>query len=199
MAKDILHDRERAEEAVYFAQQDAKLIEKLRARAKLSEVANALAEKLQVDNPALLERIAKLGVTLDTGAAFILAPLVEIAWADGNVSNAERNSIVRLAAERGVAPGSADLNQLLAWLANRPPDALFQAALEAIKVGLSVLTREEAQQRVTKMIEACEEVARSAGGLARLLHLHSGVSSQEQSVINEIRARLTAEPGGRPK
>ena len=194
MAKDIFHDRERAEEAAYFSQQDARLIEKLRERARLGEVAKALAEKLKVDDPELLDRVMKLGVTLETGAAFILAPLVEVAWADGDVSESEREAILRLAQDRGVTPGSADMGQLLQWLSIRPPGALLQAALEAIELGLSVLPRDEAEQRVRNMIEACEQVARSSGGLAKLLHLHDGVSADERSVLNEIRARLTSRP-----
>ena len=51
MPKDMFHDRERAEEAAYFSQQDAKLIEKLREKARLSEIAHALAEFANVDTP----------------------------------------------------------------------------------------------------------------------------------------------------
>ena len=191
MAKDMFGDRERAEEATYFRKQDEKLIEKLRQRAQLSEIAKALAEKLQVDDPALLKRIVELGVTLDTGAAFILAPLVEIAWADGHVSKAEHDTVLRVAFERGVGPGSPDLAQLLKWLQDRPSDALFQTALEAIKVGIAVLPREEAEERIQKMLRACETVAEASGGLQKLLRMHSGVSPQEQSVLNEIKSRLT--------
>src|SRR5437899_1328874 len=106
MSKDIFQARERAEEEVYFRQQDARLIAKLRQKAQLSEIAHALAEKLHVDEPELLERIQRLGITLDTGSAFILAPLVEVAWADGSVSHAERDAILHLAKQRGVTPGS---------------------------------------------------------------------------------------------
>jgi uncharacterized tellurite resistance protein B-like protein len=139
MAKDMFHDRGRAEEEAYFRQRDAKLIAKLRQDARLSEIAHALAEKLDADEPALIERIKKLGVTLDTGAAFILAPLVEVAWVDGDVSRAEREAILHIAKQRGVEPGSADHRQLLDWLARRPSDEVFRTALEAIRVGLGVL------------------------------------------------------------
>src|SRR5687768_17644755 len=108
MAKDMLRDRERGEEQAYFRQEDAKLIAKLRQKAQLSEIAHALAEKLRADEPALLERIQKLGVTLDTGSAFILAPLVEVAWSDGDVSDTERDTILNIAKQRGVAPRSEE-------------------------------------------------------------------------------------------
>src|SRR5688572_2402117 len=96
MTKDIFRDRERGEEDAFFRQQDAKLVAKLRQRAQLREIAHALAEKLHADEPALLERIQKLGVTLDTGSAFILASLVEVAWSDGDVSQAELDTILHI-------------------------------------------------------------------------------------------------------
>jgi hypothetical protein len=51
MEKDIFKERGRGEEEAYFRQQDAELIERLHQEAKLEEIARALAEKLQVDNP----------------------------------------------------------------------------------------------------------------------------------------------------
>lgn len=189
MTKDVLRDRERGEEQAYFRQQDAKLIAKLRQKAQLSEIAHALAEKLEADEPELLERIQKLGVTLDTGSAFILAPLVEVAWVDGDVGDAERDTILHIAKQRGVSPGSADYRQLLDWLAHRPSDEVFRTALEAIRIGLSVLPPDESEQRIATIIKACEEVAQAKGWLAELLRV-DGVSSAESAVIAAIRRHL---------
>jgi len=189
MTKDMFRDRERAEEETYFRQRDAKLIAKLQERAALSEIAHALAEKLHADEPALLERIKKLGVTLDTGSAFILAPLVEVAWADGEISHAERDTILHIAKQRGVVPGSADDHQLRDWLAHRPSNEVFQTALDAIRVGLSVLPPAESHQRIETMIKACDDVAKAAGGITGLLQLE-GVSHEENAVIAAIRSHL---------
>jgi len=189
MAKDIFRDRERGEEQAYFRREDAKLIEKLRQKAQLSEIAHALAEKLHADEPALLERIKKLGVTLDTGSAFILAPLVEVAWVDGQVSDAERDTILDIAKKRGVEPGSADYDQLLDWLAHRPSDEVFRTALEAIRIGLSVLPPHESEKRIATIIKACEDVAQAAGVIAKLLNL-DGASNAESALIAEIRRYL---------
>jgi hypothetical protein len=189
MTKDIFRDRERAEEDAYFRQQDAKLIARLRQKAQFSEIAQALAEKLQLDEPALFERIQKLGVTLNTGSAFILAPLVEVAWVDGEVSQAERDTILRIAMQRGVEVGSADYNQLLDWLTNRPSDEVFRAAVEAIRIGLSVLPPDEAEQRIEIMIKACEEVAQAADWIDQLFKMDRVLYS-ESAVISAIRSHL---------
>ena len=195
MTKDIFRDRERGEEAAYFRQQDAKLIAKLREKARLGEIAHALAEKLQADEPELLERIKKLGVTLDTGSAFILAPLVQVAWVDGEVSHAERDTILHIAKQRGVTPGSADYRQLLDWLAHRPSDEVFRTALEAIRIGLSVLPPDELEQRIATIIKACEDVAQAAGWIDQLLHLDR-VSYSESAVIGAIRRHLESKRTG---
>jgi tellurite resistance protein len=98
----MFKERGQSFEDEYFRKHDAKLIEKLRERARLEEVAEAVAVKLQVDNPELLERIMALGVTLDTAPAFLLAPLVQVAWAGGAVTNREREAVLRVATARGV-------------------------------------------------------------------------------------------------
>jgi len=189
MTKDIFRERERGEEDAYFRQQDAKLIAKLRQKAQFSEIAHALAEKLHADEPELLERIRQLGVTLNTGSAFILAPLVEVAWVDGDVSHAERDTILHIAQQRGVEPGSADYHQLLDWLAHRPSDEVFRTALEAIRIGLSVLPPDEAEQRVATMIKACADVAQAADWIEQLFKLDR-VSDSESAVIAAIRRHL---------
>ena len=192
MDKDIFKDRERSLEEEYFRNHDAKLIEKLRERGKVEEIAEALAVKLQVDDPALLRRIMALGVTLDTGPAFLLAPLVQVAWAEGDVTDREREKVLRIATERGIDPSSPAYAQLQAWLRKRPADAVFDTAVEAIKTGLSVLTPAERADRIKRIVDACREVASASGGLGRLLGLGTGVSSEEESILDAMTAKLRA-------
>ena len=190
MDKDIFKDRERSLEEEYFRTHDAKLIEKLRERGKVEEIAEALAVKLQIDDPALLRRIMALGVTLDTGAAFLLAPLVQVAWAEGGVTDREREKVLRIATERGIDPSSPAHAQLQEWLRTRPADAIFATAVEAIKTGLSVLTPAERADRIKRIVDACREVASASGGLGRLLGLGTGVSSEEESILDAMAATL---------
>ena len=191
MKKDVLHDRGRGEEADYFRKQDEKLLQKMRERAALEEVAQAVADKLRVDSPELVNRVLDLGLTRDTGTAILLAPLVQVAWAEGSISPRERETVLELAASRGVEPGSGAHAQLEAWLEQRPSDALFETALEVMKAGLAVLPDAEREERVRQIVDACKRVAEaSGGGLGKLLGMSSGIVGQEAAVLDAIGAKL---------
>jgi hypothetical protein len=190
MDKDSFKERERAQEEGYFRAQDARLLEKLREDARLEEIVMALAEQLQVDNPELLRRVIVLGVTLDTGPAFLLAPLVQVAWSEGNVTERERDTVLRLAAARGVEAGSTAQAQLLKWLQERPANALFDTAMEVIRGGLALLPQEEREERLKHIVHACQEVAEASGGLAKMLGLGSGVSGEEEALLEAIATTL---------
>jgi tellurite resistance protein len=191
--KDLLKERGRGDEADYFRKQDQKLLEKMRERARLGDIAKELAAKLRIDDAELLNRVRALGLNQDTGAAILLAPLVQVAWAEGEVSEAERGTV--LAASRGVEPGTPAHGQLLEWLRQRPSDAVFEAAMEVMKVGFSVLPPAERDERIQGLVAACRRVAQaSGGGLTRLIGIGDGVSGDEGAVLDAITTKLRGKP-----
>lgn len=190
---DILREKERGDEEQFFRRWDEELLKKLRDRAHLEEVTKSLADKLHVEDPDLLARVVGLGVTLETGPAFLLAPLLQIAWAEGRVTPDERAVILAIARERGIEDGSPAHAQLLQWLAHRPADALFEASADCIRLGISVLPEPERTERIQEMVRSCRRMAAVHGGskLARLLGLDHGVSHEEEIVLAAITAKLT--------
>lgn len=188
--KDIFQERERGFEAEYFQRQDKKLIASIRERAHLQEIAIALAEKLAVDDPALLERVARLGLDRETGSAILLAPLVQVAWADGDVTDQEREAVLAIAASRGVVAGTAAHGQLLAWLRERPPVEVFDVAMDVVRIGLGVLPEPERAERTRGVLDACDRVAEASGGIAKLLGISRGVSGDEARQLEELARRL---------
>lgn len=194
--KDILKDRERGAEADHFRREDAKLLDKMRARARLGEIATALAAKLRIDNAELLRHVADLGLDQETGAAIFLAPLVQVAWAGGNVTEAERRTVLDLAASRGVTPRTPAYEKLVEWLQQRPSDALFDTAMEVMRVGFGVLPEQERDERIKALVNACRRVAEaSGGGLAWLLGMGDSAALDETKVLDEITTKLRLAPG----
>lgn len=192
----IFGDREKAMEEAYFRQEDAKLLKKLNEKAQLDEIALALGEKLQVDNPDLLMRVREAGVSLDTAPALFLGPLIQVAWAGGSVTKAEHHAVLRLARGRGIDPASPAYAQVEEWLKHRPDDKLFETAVEVIKYGFSVLPPDEREKRIKTLVEACHEVAEASGstlgfvlGLKNVMGLKS-VDDSEASMLDLIATRL---------
>ena len=194
MSNEIFKDHERAQEAHYFRQQDEKLLESLRKKAPLDEIAKALGDKLQIDNPELLDRVRQLGLKPETAPALFLAPLVQVAWAEGKISKDEQDAVLRLALDRDVERDSPVYMQLLDWLAARPSDETFDTAVELLKFGFAVLPEDEREARIKRIVEACHEVAAaSGGGLAKLLGLGSSVSDVEASMLDSINDTLRSQ------
>jgi hypothetical protein len=191
MLQDVLRERERGFENDYFNRRDAKLIQKIRERAHLQDVAAALAEKLHVDAPMLLQRAAGLGLTRETGAALLVAPLVQVAWADGDVTGRERSAVLELAAARGIVAGTPPYAQLLVWLRERPGDELFDTAIEILNVGFAVLPAGERAVRVQAVLDACEHVANASEEPA-MFGLRYGASGEERAVLDVLRSKLRA-------
>ncbi|HEY3348176.1 MAG TPA: hypothetical protein VGM13_00170 [Thermoanaerobaculia bacterium] len=191
MTLDLLKERERGIEAQWARKHDEELIQKLRERAKVREISDVLAKKLRVDDPALRQRLLDLGVTRETGPALFFAPLIQIAWADGKVSDRERDTILDMAAIRGVVPGGPAHAQILEWLRKAPAKELFDAAVDVLRVGISVLPGEEREQRVMTYAESFRRVAEASGGkIGYLLGLRGSVSASEKALIETITATL---------
>src|SRR5689334_4348165 len=193
--KDLWKDRERGEEAEHFRREDAKLIEKMRARARVGEIAEALAAKLRVDDAELLRRVKDLGLDQETGPAILLAPLVQVAWAGGSVTEAERRKVLELGESRGVTPGTPVYDQVVQWLRERPSDALFETAMEVMRLGFAVLPEQERNERIKELVAACRQVAdASGGGLAWLFGIGEAVAPDESRVLDEITKQLRTTP-----
>ena len=184
--------RERALEEAYFRAQDARLIEKLRARATFGELALALKEKLEIDDPDLLRQIRDLGLTQETGAALLMAPLVRVAWAEREVTKHARDVVLEIATARGIEPGSPAYTTIIDWLERRPPDELFEIALMTIREGLSVLTPPEQDERVRQVIWACRRVAMTSGDFLSAFGAPWDTSHKYTDLIAHIAAELRA-------
>ena len=189
--RDLMKEKGQGDEAEHFHREDAKLIQKMRERAQVQEIAQALAAKLRVEDAELLQRVAALGLDQDTGPAILLAPLVQVAWADGRVDEAETKVALEIAASRGVTEGTPPYARLLEWFRVRPSDALFETAAEVMRMGFAVLPPAERDDRIKALVESCRKVAEaSGGGLARLLGIKDGVSGQEEAVLDAISSKL---------
>ena len=101
------------------------LIEKMRQAAKADRARGELDQKTGLRDPALLKELQDLGFTPDTVVLLPLVPMLEVAWAEGGITPAERDLLVQFARGRGVVDDSVAGQQLSAWMTHPPDPSVF--------------------------------------------------------------------------
>src|SRR5215216_1178357 len=129
--RDAFGERRRTQEEEYFRKREQELIDKMRQRAEADAGRQRLSERSGIADAEILQDLEALGYTPDTVLLLHLVPLVEMAWAEGGVSDRERSLILEAARARGVEDDSAAARQLAQWLAVRPSDRFFETTLRA--------------------------------------------------------------------
>ncbi len=187
MADDFLSGKKRAHEEEYFQKKDRELIEKARQQAKAQQNLRELGERVGVTDPEVSRELAELGFTLETVKLLPLIPILEIAWAEGGVTDAERKMVVDVARERGIEAGSTADRQLADWLDRRPEESLFRRAGRLINAlvesgGRFDLTPDD-------IIKYCEAIADASGGLFGIRRVSSDERATLSRIANEIKSR----------
>jgi hypothetical protein len=179
MADKFLGDRKKAFEESFFAKENATLLERLKAEATKAK----LAEVSGVEDDEVLGKLVDLGIDLSTWAAISLAPLVEVAWANGKVDEKERRAVLTAAEANGIPPGSPCFDLLESWLTRRPDGRLMEAWGGYIVDLCATLSPPEVASVKEKVIGRAREVATATGGF---IGLGSKISPEEEIVLTEL-------------
>jgi hypothetical protein len=188
---DAFAERGRALEEEYFRKKDRELVEKMRNAAAAEQARGEMGRQTGITDSALLGELQELGFTPDTVVLLPLVPVLELAWAEGGITPAERQLLLSLARSRGIADGSVADRQLNDWMASRPSPAVFERAGRLISAVLSSGTGTvSAGLTADQLVAYCEQIASASGGL---LGLRIGsVSSEEKTLLTRIAADLKA-------
>jgi hypothetical protein len=189
--KDSLGERGRALEEEYFRKKDRELVERMRRAAESEQARTQLGQTIGISDPALLQDLEELGFTAETVALLPLVPLLQMAWAEGGVSGAERALIVKLARSRGVADGSAADRQLNAWLETRPDEAVFARAGRLIRAVLDTGAAGAGGLTADDVVQQAERIAAASGGFLGL----GRISADEKALLARIAQDLKGRQG----
>jgi hypothetical protein len=187
MPDDPLSGRKRAQEEDYFQKKDRELIDKARQRAKIQEQLRQLGEQVGITDPEVSRELADLGFTPETVKLLPLMPVLEVAWAEGGVTDAERKMVVDLARAREIEAGSPADTQLAEWLDRRPDESVFRRANRLI----NALFASEARFKLTPddIIKSTEAIAEASGGLFGIRRVSSDERATLDRILKEIKGR----------
>jgi hypothetical protein len=186
---EFLDDRRRALEDEYFRKKDRELIEKMRLASASERAKSALSAKTGLSDPDLLKDLQELGFTPDTVSVLPLVPIIQMAWAEGGITSAERQLLVTLARQREIAAGSPADTLLSEWMASKPSEAVFARATRLIRAMLDAGGPDsEAAGHWTadEVIQYSESIAAASGGIFGL----GKISADEREVLANIAETL---------
>ncbi len=181
----LLNQAARRLENEFFAKNDAILIAQLRKLEQMERTQKALMEVSGITDETALKHLVDLGVHPDLLATLTLVPLVEVAWADGEIHEAEKTAILESASGVGMAPSSIDYVLLQQWLAQRPPKKMLDAWIHYIDGLKKALAREEVALIKDQFMNRARRVAEASGGF---LNLISKISRAEQAMLDKLAA-----------
>jgi hypothetical protein len=181
-----LADRGRSLEEEYFRKKERELIEKLRRAAAVEETRRDLSRKTGLQDPEMLQELEALGFTPDTVSLLPLVPVLQVAWAEGGVTDAERKLVIQLARSRGITEGSVADRKLAEWLTRRPDSQVFARAMRLVRATLAASGQEHGMPSADDLVKYCESIAAASGGLFGI----NRISTEERTLLAKIAADL---------
>jgi uncharacterized tellurite resistance protein B-like protein len=182
MSSEFLGDRKKALEESFFAKQNAAVLERMREKRERVAAIEALSRTSNIADRAILEKLVELGIDAATWAALSLVPLVEVAWADGDVKAKEREAVLAAAHEQGIESGSPSHQLLEAWLTERPASSLFASwGAYATELAANLDSHQRAALH-RDLADRAHAVARAAGGILGI----GAESEAERRVIEAL-------------
>jgi hypothetical protein len=186
-----LSERGRSIEEEYFRRKDRELVERLRQAAEAERARSEMSARTGLSDPALLGDLQELGFTPETVALLPLVPVLEVAWAENEITAAERALLVTLARNRGITEGSAADRQLTDWMSRRPAPDVFERARRLITAMLGVGAKPASGGfTADELVAYCEQIAAASGGL--LGSRIGSISKEEHQLLSRIVSELTA-------
>ena len=177
-----LKAKARALEDSFFAKENARILQELREASAREEKKKEFREYLNIESEDVLDTLIDLDVEPETLVAFTLVPLVEVAWADGEIQPKEREAIIKAAIERGVEDGSPTCTLLRNWL-QTPPDPVLLETWRGYIEELMVSLGERARAHLkSSSIGRAHAVAEAAGGFLGI----GSISAAEKKKLEEL-------------
>ncbi len=125
-----------------------------------------------------------------------VVPLVEVAWADGRISELERQMIFDSLVGMNIANSEENLRALAAWLDLRPDDSFFAQALHELReeidsAGPNVGTEQKYDiiSRCTLVAEASGDEIESQGSRLRICYEEIETVKQIARILNGAMSR----------
>ena len=183
MDQEFLGDRRKALEESFFTKENEKLRRALKEKEAIKRKEHALSEVSGIRDENVLRHLVALDIGADTLTALTMVPLVQVAWADGDVDEKERAAILEAAEEVGVHKGSPSADLLNEWLKFKPDREILKAWKEYVAALSATLPDEDSKKLRSALLTLSRAVAEASGGVLGFGHK---ISKAEREVLDEL-------------
>jgi hypothetical protein len=188
-SKSLARHRQELHDA-FFEDRDQELLDFLEFETKTNEDEERaqLEAKAGISAPEVLQELRQAGITSALMNAFMLLPLVRLAWADSSIQEGEFESLLKAASDEGITYGTPSYRLLSRWLEERPSAKV----IEAWQTYARALARELDEASLLAFQQAtlgrARRLAEVSGGI---LGLGERISENERLVLNDLANALT--------
>jgi len=183
---DAFRERERALEDSFFHARNQELLAQLKKQVTAESAKQSIREICEIDDESVLDKLVEAGIGGESFAAMSLAPLVLVAWADGNVDADERRAVLSAANSEGLSGVCLEL--LEDWLSNKPEPVFKDAWIAYIGALAKVLPTAQLKGLESSVMGRAEKVAKASGGVMGL----NRISSSEQAMLKDLKSAFAA-------
>jgi hypothetical protein len=180
----IMQTRAKNLEDLFFLEQDRILMDQFHRMEKMKETKESLAKVSGIASDDVLQKLVELDIRPDVVASLALVPLVEVAWADGEIDEKEKAAVLKADGEF-FTKDSPDWVILKQWLEHKPDPQLLEAWKLYIQGLCEQLTASQKKTLKTEVIGHARQVAEATGGF---LGLGKKISKAEQEMLAQLEA-----------
>lgn len=166
----------------FFFRMDQELIESLRRKLNREEKIQAFQTVAGIRDQKVIEALVDARFDLSSITAFIWAPALFVAWADGNADQLETDAILESFPKKGVSQDVASMMISHEWFMNRPTEELWTLWEEFAMATLATLPADERESLMDEIINLCYIVAHASGGFLGI----GKVSQSECDTIDRV-------------
>lgn len=171
------------EEEEFFQREDAEKKLRLRHKRQLEAVRQKeraeIARELNTNDDVAQEAMS-LGFDAETARVLPLIPLIQVAWADGKITNAEAAKVTDKAEKFGLKQDTPAHAFLLMLLEEQPTDLFFDRVNQVIR---HIVSDDPGGDISTNVLPWSKAVAEASGGF---FGLTNPIHKKEQQVLDEF-------------
>lgn len=184
--------RSRSEAMVeaFFYKMDRELLECLRMKMDRAERIKSMEACTGIRDPRIVENLVDAGLDLTTVTAFLYAPALFVAWADGQADEREQEAITKGLLTKGISHDGISRFISHTLFRNPPSKELWNLWDSFCVSFLEGVSQQDRDALIREILELCYLVARSSGGVWGM----GSISPRETKVIQNVLETLHRRP-----